>query len=266
MEQVEERAAPRSAAALLCLVVGFVVLQFGTLVSNVIAYSTGGPGQRELLVAPDPLSDAVSATAAEFRVDESGAATYSIPLYAVPGTAGVAPKLSLNYSSQAGEGPVGKGWSIGGLSAISRCRATREAGDFLGAATPDGNPAPINFSASDRFCLDGQRLLPSAETCPSVGGMSGTALATEVETFQRVCAYAGAQGPAFFTVERKDGSKSWYGDRDDGQGSMRPDGAVRSTSPGFENAILSWLQVRFQDSTGNYIDYRYSQGGRRQPG
>lgn len=261
MEQVEERAAPRSAAALLCLVVGFVVLQFGTLVSNVIAYSTGGPGQRELLVAPDPLSDAVSATAAEFRVDESGAATYSIPLYAVPGTAGVAPKLSLNYSSQAGEGPVGKGWSIGGLSAISRCRATREAGDFLGAATPDGNPAPINFSASDRFCLDGQRLLPSAETCPSVGGMSGTALATEVETFQRVCAYAGAQGPAFFTVERKDGSKSCYGDRDDGQGSMRPDGAVRSTSPGFENAILSWLQVRFQDSTGNYIDYRYSQGG-----
>ncbi len=266
MEQLEERAAPRSAAALLFLVVGSVALQFGTLVSNVIAYSTGGPGQRELLVAPDPQSDAVSATAAEFRVDESGAATYSIPLYTVPGTAGVAPKLSLNYSSQAGEGPVGKGWSIGGLSVISRCRATREAGDFLGAVTPDGNPAPINFSASDRFCLDGQRLLPSSESCPSISGLTGVAMATEIETFQRVCAYAGAHGPAFFTVERKDGSRSWYGDREDGQGSMRPDGAVRSTSPGFENATLSWLQVRFQDSTGNYIDYRYAQGGEDSPG
>ena len=266
-EDLGPQKAPRGAAALLCVVAGLVTLQFGTLVSNVIAQVvTGGPSRPDLLIAPDPASDAVSATAAEFRVDESGAATYSIPLYAVPGTAGVTPKLLLTYSSQAGEGPLGKGWSIGGLSAISRCRATREAGDFLGAATPDGNPAPINFSASDRFCLDGQRLLPSAEACAPVNGHTGVAMATEVETFQRVCAYSGAHGPLFFTVERKDGSKSWYGDREDGQGSMRADGVVKSTAPGFENAILSWAQVRFQDSTGSYIDYRYTLGGEENPG
>jgi hypothetical protein len=85
---------------------------------------------------------------AEFRVDESGAATYSIPLYGVPGTAGVTPQLSLNYSSQGGDGPLGKGWSIGGVSAISRCRARLDAqrdresnGPVMGLRHRDAVPA-----------------------------------------------------------------------------------------------------------------------------
>lgn len=60
--------------------------------------------------APDALSDSVGATTGEFRVDESGAATYSIPIYAAPGTAGVTPQLTLSYSSQGGNGPAGRGW------------------------------------------------------------------------------------------------------------------------------------------------------------
>ena len=161
----------------------------------------------------DVESDKVSAIAAEFRVDESSAATYSIPIYAVPGTAGVSPKLSLNYSSQGGYGPLGKGWSIGGLSSITRCRATREAGDFITGGVPtDGNPQPINFSSSDRYCLDGQRLIPAQTiTCTPPAGWSAQELHTEVESFQRVCLYqqSAANGPAFFTVDRKDGSTSW---------------------------------------------------------
>ena len=38
-------------------------------------------------------------TKADFRVDESGQASVSIPLFAPAGTAGVAPQLSLNYNS-----------------------------------------------------------------------------------------------------------------------------------------------------------------------
>ncbi|WP_448245172.1 FG-GAP-like repeat-containing protein [Pseudoxanthomonas mexicana] len=185
-----------------------------------------------------------------------------MPLYTVPGTAGVKPEISLAYSSQGGYGPVGRGWSVGGLSSIARCRATREAGDFLGAATPDGTPRPINFSSTDRFCLDGQRLVPAAVTCPSQGGMSGVAFATEIETFARVCAYSAGgstTGPAFFTVERKDGSLSWYGDRDSSNGATRPDGYFEATSPLNPGAALVWAQTRFQDSTGNYIDYLYSE-------
>lgn len=219
--------------------------------------------QRTSGIPLDPASDTVGAIAAEFRVDESGAATYSIPLYAVPGTAGVLPRLSLEYSSQGGTGPMGRGWSIGGLSSISRCRATREAGDFITAGVPhDGIPQPIRFDGSDRYCLDGQRLIEVANTpaCPAVAGMAVVQLHTEIESFQRVCAYTptgGGDGPAFFTVERKDGSISWYGDRAGSVSANRADGYVNAVAPGKTAVALAWAQTRFQDSTGNYIDFFY---------
>jgi hypothetical protein len=225
--------------------------------------------------AADVASDRVGATAGTFRVDESGQASYRIPLYTVPGTAGVKPDLSLAYSSMGGDGPLGRGWSISGLSSISRCRASREAGDFIvGGAPVDGDPMPVNLSATDRFCLDGQRLIAVANTpaCTAVSGMAVTQLRTEIESFQRVCAYsptaASANGPAFFTVERKDGSTSWYGDRDNNASANRPDGYVNATTPGHTEKALSWAQTRFQDSTGNYIDYLYAEnpGGVDAPG
>lgn len=256
-ENVSSRT-PVLAAALFLLVASILTAPVGLLIVNATADTQT---MTVTAVVPDAASDRVAATAAEFRVDESGAATYSIPLYTVPGTAGVAPKLSLNYSSQNGVGPLGKGWSIGGLSSIARCRATREAGDYIVGGQPtDGTPAPINFTASDRFCLDGQRLLPGPAGCPAVGGMTVSNLRTEIESFQRVCAYTpsgGVNGPAFFTVERKDGSISWYGDRDSNASANRADGYVNSTAPGKTAAALAWAQTRFQDSTGNYIDYLY---------
>ncbi len=252
---------PRTAAALLMVVLACLLAPMGIVVSEVVAQSMGGGQPPRLLVAADPLSDAVAATPAEFRVDESGAATFSVPLFTVPGTAGVVPQLALHYSSQGGYGPMGRGWSVGGLSAISRCRATREAGDFLGAATPDGNPRPINFTSTDRFCLDGQRLIanPGGITCPAVFGMAAQELRTEIESFQRVCLYQAVAetGPAFFTVERKDGSTSWYGDRDHNASANRPDGYYESTATNQATKAVSWAQTRFQDSTGNTIDYHY---------
>ena len=251
---------PALAGGLLLLVASLLAVPVSLWVANAIA-DTGG-GTASTAVTPDVISDSVGATAAEFRVDESGAATYSIPIYGVPGTAGVSPKLSLSYSSQGGYGPLGKGWSIGGLSSITRCRATREAGDFIGAATPDGDPRPINFTATDRYCLDGQRLLAVSDSpaCPAASGMTAQQLRTEIESFQRVCAYTtsgGANGPAFFTVERKDGSTSWYGDRDNSSTANRPDGYVESNAPGQTAKAMFWAQTRFQDSTGNYIDFTY---------
>ena len=253
---------PRAAASVLLAIVGAaMLLPLCGFILTVAAQVTGGPNPPLVLSEPDPISDGVAATAAEFRVDESGAATYAIKLYSVPGTAGVAPQLTLSYSSQAGQGPLGKGWRIEGVSAIARCRSTREAGDFLGAATPDGTPRPVNFSDTDRYCLDGQRLVPSSATCPASPGMAAVALGTELDRFSRVCAYqtiGSTTGPAFFTVEGKDGSLSWYGDRDThSSGGNRPDGYLQTTSPLGPSAAITWAQTRFQDSTGNYIDYKY---------
>jgi hypothetical protein len=42
------------------------------------------------------------------------------PFNISPGTAGVEPKISIVYNSQAGNGLLGLGWDLGGLSAIVR--------------------------------------------------------------------------------------------------------------------------------------------------
>lgn len=93
---------PKAAVALLLAVGLLVLLQVGMLISKAAADIGGGTSATT--VTPDAISDEVAATAAEFRVDESGAATYSIPLYAVPGAAGVSPKLSLQYPAREGTG------------------------------------------------------------------------------------------------------------------------------------------------------------------
>ena len=173
MTQESSVRAQRAPLALVALVAFLALLQLGVVISLVSADIGGGTASTT--VTPDTVSDQVAATAAEFRVDESGAATYSIPIYTAPGTAGVAPKLALSYSSQGGNGPMGKGWSVSGLSSISRCRATREAGDFIvGGVATDGVPTPVNFSSNDRYCLDGQRLIPAQAgnaACKAISGI-----------------------------------------------------------------------------------------------
>jgi RHS repeat-associated protein len=247
-----------------------IMLGFGL----VALISIAGLAVADFLTAPvaDTLSDQVGAIQADFKVNESGAATYNIKIYTPPGTAGVAPQVSLAYSSQGGNGVMGKGWSISATSGISRCRASREAGDFiLGGVPVDGDSGPVNFTGNDRFCLDGQRMLEVSNTtdsCKVISGLTARSFRTEIESFQRVCAYTfnAANGPRFFTVERKDGSTSWYGDRvtnSTGEIGVRTDGFLESNRQLTDGtytvnaSIASWLQTRFQDSTGNYIDYFY---------
>jgi hypothetical protein len=58
----------------------------------------------------------------------------------------------LDYSSLAGNGILGVGWSLGGVSAITRCAATIEQDGISGSRA-------IKLTNADRFCLDGQRLM-----------------------------------------------------------------------------------------------------------
>src|ERR1700739_585280 len=69
--------------------------------------------------SPPPMT-----TPGQFGVGATGAATYSVPIAVPPGSAGMAPSLSLNYSSQSGNGILGFGWSLGGLPAMTRCPQT----------------------------------------------------------------------------------------------------------------------------------------------
>lgn len=172
-----------------------------------------------------------------FKVDESGAATYSVPLYMPAGTAGVAPSISLAYSSGGGNSPLGKGWSINGLSSVQRCRQTK---------FQDGVTKPINFSSSDRFCLDGQRLVQLSQT------ITYREYETEIKSYSRIRAYGtNAANPDYFTVEGKDGSIQYYG----ATGTGGSDAQQKSGSN-----TLTWSLKQFEDSAGNKIVYEYTGG------
>jgi RHS repeat-associated protein len=181
----------------------------------------------------------VGSTAGEFRVDESGAATYSIPLALPEGTAGVTPQLALTYSSQAGNGLLGKGWNLSGTSGISRCRQT------LGM---DGVAKPISWTDEDRFCLDDQRLVLESGTY----GAPDATYKTAIDSFATVTSHGGTAGnPGYFSVERKDGSLSYYGHTPDS----------KKTLPGDTSKVLAWMQTSFADNVGNLIRFTYNTAG-----
>lgn len=175
--------------------------------------------------------NAVGTTAGQFRVDESGAATYNIPITLSEGVAGVTPELSLGYSSQSGAGVAGKGWSLNGLSAISRCRQT---------LSQDGAAKPLTFSSEDRFCLNGQRLIVVSG---AYGDVNST-YKTEIDTFVKVTLRAGSGGNNYFEVTAKDGSKSIYG-------------AAAKSRVSVASGVITWAINRFEDNVGNAIDYIY---------
>ena len=186
-------------------------------------------------------TDAAGTVAGAFRVTESGAASYRIPIYATPGTAGTAPELALAYNSQAGNGIAGLGWTLEGGSAITRCRATRH---------QDGAARPIQWNADDRFCLDGQRLVLES----GAYGSPGSTYRTEIDAFATVKAVGGTAGhPDHFEARRKDGSVSHYGNV---PGSAFKDAKRRNGS----GRTLTWALKRFTDSVGNPVWHIYSGG------
>lgn len=134
-----------------------------------------------------------------FSVSPGGAAAYDIPIQVPPGIGGMTPDLSLTYSSQSGNGLLGVGWSLGGLSAITRCPTTIVQDGFI-----DG----VDFDANDKFCMEGQRLVEVVNaTCAS-----GTEYRTEIDSYSRICGFGEAGGgPAYFEVSSKSGSRMQYG-------------------------------------------------------
>lgn len=98
----------------------------------------------------------IESTPYNFRVSETGAATIEVPLSIPRGIGGMKPDVGISYSSQSSDGPMGIGWSLNAGSAIRRCPPM---------PGPNGSQRALSFDASDRLCLDGQRLLvQSGET------------------------------------------------------------------------------------------------------
>ena len=172
-------------------------------------------------------------TAGTFDVSPTGAATYTIPIWASPGPQGVQPTLALTYNSQQGIGPIGVGWSLNGLSGISRCNLT---------FAQDSTPAPVALATADGYCLDGQRLRLTSGTY----GTAGSTYQTEIANFANVTAVGTAgNGPASFLVQRKDGRTYEYGNG--GNSQVLADGTTASL----------WMLDKVTDRAGNTMKLTY---------
>lgn len=166
----------------------------------------------------------------------SGTAMYSIPIVLPPGTNDVEPSLSVSYSSGAGNGLLGMGWNISGLSFITR--ATKN-------IYFDNENGPVTLSNTDVFALDGQRLI---RTGGSGYGVDGCIYGTESENFSIITSYGNTGGsPTWFKVEGKDGVVMEYGNTSDSR-FMNEAGTI----------VIFWRLNRIIYKDGNYIDYKYT--------
>jgi RHS repeat-associated protein len=198
-------------------------LMLGLLIFGAALPDTFGTGE----------SIAVGVTPGTFSVNQNGAATYKVSIEAPPGTHGMQPDISLEYNSQRGNGLLGIGWDLAGLSVINRCGATQAQDGFRGG---------INFDVNDRFSLDGNRLIAMQGNY----GYNGTVYTTENQTWFKV-----TQSGKGFIVQNKAGWTLEYGCTDD----------ARLDAPALNNSsqmnTLSWFINKMTDLNGNYIEYHY---------
>jgi len=181
-----------------------------------------------------------------FLVDDTGAATYTIPIQISPGIAGMEPELALTYNSRAGNGLLGAGWAVAGLSFISRCGRT---------IAQDSVNAGVSYDSNDRYCLDGQRLVMisapgvTGSPPPTMYGLDGVEYRTEAESYTRIISYGNAgSGPLYFRAWTKAGLILEYGNTDDS----------RIEAQG-KTSVRVYAVNRISDTSGNYLTVSYTE-------
>lgn len=150
----------------------------------------------------------------QFRVDQSGTASYGVPLALPPGP-GLVPSLAIGYSSSSNfEGAMGVGFGLNEPPVITRCGQSRRL---------DNKTTAVQMSSDDRFCGPGGRLMLASGTSADYGKAS-TSYHSELDPTTRYQAKGSvsggyvvsssysvpANGPACFIVHTKDGREQHY--------------------------------------------------------
>ena len=176
--------------------------------------------------------DPVGTISGQFNVSPMGGATYTIPLEVPKGISGMEPQISITYNSQAGNGIVGYGCNISGISTI-----TRNSRDIY----HDGAAHGIGYTPEDAFSLDGQRLMV---TQPQ-NGSDSVVYCLEQSPFTRIVLHGANSNQSWFTVESPDGMIYNYSVRQLGYGSG-------------QGSVNAWYLSRVENTIGNRIDYTYN--------
>jgi RHS repeat-associated protein len=171
-------------------------------------------------------------------VSLSGSATYNIPLRIVPGTAGTEPKIALSYNSQAGVSAMGPGWSLTGVSTITRGPRT---------LFEDGRVTGVNLSNSDALYLDGERMLPIRQSGPE--GAKVIEYRKAHDDITRIIQMGSDLSACTFWVHTKGGLRLLF------------DGANNSRVKLPSGQTLLMAVSRIIDTPRNYVEFKYSPNG-----
>ncbi len=172
----------------------------------------------QVLAVPDG-AGAIRSAGETFQPDPyTGTGRYSIPIPMGTGPAGLTPALSLSYSTHAGSGAAGVGWSLG-LASVTR-------------RTDRGLP---RYDDSDRFALQGDELVSQG------GGHYRHRIETRFARVQHIT----GDGRDLWMVTERDGTRTLYGESGDAR---LHDGSGR---------VAAWYVTRKQDVHGNTVHYGY---------
>lgn len=175
-------------------------------------------------------------------VGASGGLSWSTALTLTAGPGGVQPGLGISYSG-GGYGGLGVGFSLSGVSSLSRCAYTHG---------QDGLSKAINWSAGDRLCLDGERLVAVEGSY----GADGTEYRLRSAGTVRIIGRGASTDPqSGFTVYTPDGQVSDYGVPSAGGDHGA---SVRANLAQGEAVPLLWSIHHTYDRSGNRMDYRYT--------
>jgi RHS repeat-associated protein len=175
----------------------------------------------EQILALPTGAGAVGSAGQTFQTDPyTGTGRFEIPIESRPGHAGLAPALSLVYSTHGGDGIAGLGWSLN-LARVER-------------RTDRGLPAFDN--QLDTFTLQGDELLP----------VGGDAYRLRIdERFARIRHVIEA-GRDFWVVTERDGTRVFYG--------LDPDHRLHDGG----GRISAWYVSKKQDASGNEVRFTYT--------
>ncbi|MDD3742644.1 MAG: SpvB/TcaC N-terminal domain-containing protein [Lentimicrobiaceae bacterium] len=181
---------------------------------------------------------AVGSMGGSYSVSSNGAATYNLPIEVPVGINGMQPQLAVSYNSQAGNGIMGIGWNLNGLSAITRTGST---------LFNDKINKGVKYNDEDHFALDGNRLVGFSGTY----GQNGAEYRTELETYSKIISYrSSGTAPDYFVVWTKSGQIIEYGRTGDSRIELQ------GTS-GTQALIGTWLVNKISDRFGNSIEFNY---------
>lgn len=186
---------------------------------------------------------------------QTGDANINYPLMLPAGTSDMQPSLSVTYSSGSGNGWMGEGWNIGGLSSIA-------------VDTRWGTPTFTAGQESELYSLDGEMLvypegyLPHRHNKVNANGTfdtsrqarngsgSKTFYLRRNHDFTKIERFGSSPADYRWIITSTNGTKSFYGGD---QSTLIPNAVLKNNN----GNIIQWGIWKVEDVHGNNIIYEY---------